>query len=355
MQGDEEPFCAEARRTMLGRGTRILPGVILCGLVTVASTAIEYIEWTAVGHSYLEALVIAILIGASIRTFWIPSKRYQFGIAFCAKRLLEFAVMLLGASISFAALASSGPLLLGAIVATVVLALSVSFGLSRLLQLPTRLSILIACGNSICGNSAIAAVAPIIGADSDDVACSISFTAILGVLMVLFLPLLIPLLHLSANQYGVVAGLTVYAVPQVLAVTVPAGLISVQLGTLVKLTRVLMLGPVVLGLSVFARRLRKEASIDAGARRGNIFDFIPWFIVGFVALAALRSFNIVPSEVVSPIERLTLYLTVVAMAALGLSVDVKALARVGSRVAVAATLSLLFLLSVSIGIALVLR
>ena len=117
--------------------------------------------------------------------------------------------MLLGASISFAAIAASGVALLGAIAAIVVVTLGFSFGISRMLGLPTRLSILIACGNSICGNSAIAAVAPVIGADSDDIASSISFTAILGVMMVLGLPLLIPLLQLSATQYGILAGLTV--------------------------------------------------------------------------------------------------------------------------------------------------
>ena len=131
--------------------------------------------------------------------------------------------MLLGASVSFAAIAASGSLLLGAIVATVVVTLAASFGLSRMLGLPTRFPILIACGNSICGNSAIAAVAPVIGADSDDIASSIAFTAILGVSWCSGLPLLIPLLALSATQYGMLAGLTVYAVPQVLAATVPAG------------------------------------------------------------------------------------------------------------------------------------
>ena len=164
------------------------------------------------------------------RTAWQPSERWRSGIAFSAKQLLEVAVMLLGASVSFAAIVASGYLLVAAIAATVVIMLAVSYGLSRMLGLPTKLSILIACGNSICGNSAIAAVAPVIGADGDDVASSISFTAILGVLMVLGLPLLIPLLGLSATQYGILAGLTVYAVPQVLAATVPAGLVSTQIG-----------------------------------------------------------------------------------------------------------------------------
>ena len=102
---------------------------------------------------------------------------------------------------------------------------------------------LVACGNSICGNSAIAAVAPVIGADGEDIAASIAFTAVLGVVVVLALPLTVPLLHLSLLQYGVLAGLTVYAVPQVLAATAPIGAVAVQLGTLVKLVRVLMLGP----------------------------------------------------------------------------------------------------------------
>ena len=153
-----------------------------------------------------------------------------------------------------------------------------------MLGLSTRLSILIACGNSICGNSAIAAVAPVIGADGDEIASSISFTAILGVMMVLGLPLLIPLLQLSATQYGILAGLTVYAVPQVLAATVPAGLVSTQIGTLVKLMRVLMLGPVVVGLSLLAPRLhggraqarRRSASSGSCPGSSSAFSRFPF-------------------------------------------------------------------------------
>src|SRR6185503_5950264 len=131
----------------------------------------------------------------------------------------------------------------------VVVALGASYGLCRVLGLPKRMAVLVACGNSICGNSAIAAVAPVIGARGEDVASSIAFTAILGVIVVLALPLLVPLLALTDTQYGILAGLSVYAVPQVLAATMPVGMVSVQIGTLVKLLRVLMLGPVVLVLS----------------------------------------------------------------------------------------------------------
>ena len=336
--------------TPLGRLAGLLPGIILCVLVTLISMAIQSGEERIFAHPYIEALVIAILVGMVIRSFWNPSERWKAGIAFSAKQLLEVAVMLLGASISFAAIVASGAFLIAAIVGTVVITLAASFSLSRMLGLPTKLSILIASGNSICGNSAIAAVAPVIGADGDDIASSISFTAILGVLMVLGLPLLIPLLRLSATQYGILAGLTVYAVPQVLAATVPAGLVSTQIGTLVKLVRVLMLGPLVVGLSLFAPRLRGNATPMQPVKRMSPLKLVPWFIIGFLLLATLRSFQIIPDFVVTPITKLAAVLTIVSMAALGLGVDIRVLSNVGGRVTVAVTLSLVLLLAISIGL-----
>ena len=171
----------------------------------------------------------------------------------------------------------------------VALSLVGSYGVSRAARLPHRMAVLIACGNSICGNSAIAAVASVIGATGREIASAIAFTAILGVVVVLALPLLVPVLDLSAGQYGVLAGLTVYAVPQVLAATAPFGSLSMQVGTLVKLLRVLMLGPVVLLLSVGMRGNAGTDPVRTGVpwRPGR---FIPWFIIGFL-LAAVLNFN----------------------------------------------------------------
>ncbi|MGY4161953.1 putative integral membrane protein (TIGR00698 family) [Bradyrhizobium sp. USDA 4461] len=335
------------RQGALKRIFLLIPGILLCGVVTVVSLGIQAAEERLFDHPYIEALVVAILLGMAVRTAWEPSERWRSGIAFSAKQLLEVAVMLLGASISFAAIVASGGLLIGAIAVTVVIMLAVSYGLSRLLGLKTKLAILIACGNSICGNSAIAAVAPVIEADGDDIASSISFTAILGVLMVLGLPLLIPLLKLTATQYGILAGLTVYAVPQVLAATVPAGIVSTQIGTLVKLVRVLMLGPIVVGLSLLVARRRKGAAKAAAI---SPFKLVPWFIIGFLVLAALRSFQLVPDIAIAPVTRTAAILTVVSMAALGLGVDVRVLSTVGGRVTAAVTLSLLLLLALSIGL-----
>lgn len=327
----------------------LLWGIALCALVTLAAVTVQAVEERLLGHPYLEAIVIAILLGTAIRTLWEPGRRWRAGIAFSAKQLLEIAVALLGASLTFAAIGASGFALLGSVVALVVLSLAVSFGISRWLGLPVRLSILIACGNSICGNSAIAAVAPVIGASRDDIASSISFTAVLGVIVVLGLPLLIPLLLLTETQYGILAGMTVYAVPQVLAATVPAGLVSTQIGTLVKLIRVMMLGPLVACMAVFARSLRDDRS-PGGSWRNGFFQAVPWFIVAFFVLATLRSLSLLPEAAIFPMRKTANLLTVMSMAALGLGVDLRVIGRVGGRVTAAVTLSLLFLLVVSLGL-----
>lgn len=338
---------------------RLLPGVLLCLFVTSIAGVLQAIEVWIAGEAYLEALVLAILLGVAIRTAWTPGPRWHPGVAFSAKTLLEIAVVLLGASVSVRTVLALGPELLGGIVAVVAVAIATSYGICRALRLPQRLAILVACGNSICGNSAIAAIAPVIGADGDDIASSIAFTAVLGVVVVLLLPLLVPVLLLSLTQYGVLAGLTVYAVPQVLAATLPIGALSNQVGTVVKLVRVLMLGPVVLCLSLLTRRLRNEPdepapAVTAGDRpeRGGpaLHELVPWFIVGFLIVLAVRSLGLIPESMLLPIKTVATLLTTVSMAALGLGVDIRVVAQAGLRVTAAVTLSLVVLGAISLGL-----
>ncbi len=346
-------------RRLGARTGRIVPGVLLCAGVTLAAMGLERVEARLAGAAWLEALVLAILVGTAVRTVWTPGQRWIGGINFSAKFLLELAVVLLGASVSARTVMAAGPGLLLGIAVVVVAAIACSYGIGRLLGLPHRMATLIACGNSICGNSAIAAVAPIIGADGEDVAASIAFTAVLGVVVVLTLPLLMPLLHLSVLQYGALAGLTVYAVPQVLAATAPVGAVAVQLGTLVKLVRVLMLGPVVLGLSLLTRSLRDETDeaaphVTAGDRPAPgklpLHKLVPWFIVGFLALAGLRSAGLLPTASLSLAAWVANLLTVISMAALGLGTDLRVVARAGGRVTATVTASLLALGAISFGL-----
>jgi uncharacterized integral membrane protein (TIGR00698 family) len=319
---------------------RLIPGLLLCAAIAAASLGVQGLETRLLGRAWLEALVIAILVGTAVRTAWRPGPRWKAGIAFSAKMLLEVAVLLLGATISAGAILGAGPALLAAIVGVVVLSLATSYGLGRLMGLPRRMATLIACGNSICGNSAIAAVAPVIGASSRDVAASIAFTAVLGVAVVLGLPVLAVLLHMTPRAFGVFAGLTVYAVPQVLAATAPISSLSAQVGTIVKLVRVLMLGPLVLFLSLIMHRGRGAAP---KARLPGLHQLVPWFIVGFLALVAARSAGLIPAAVIAPTGRAATWLTIVSMAALGLGVDVRVVARAGARVTAVVTLSLIAL------------
>ena len=353
------PRPAPSIQGAIGKLGRLLPGLGLCLAVTGAAMGLERAEAALFGATWLEALVLAILVGTAVRTAWTPGQRWLAGIDFSAKTLLEVAVLLLGASISAGMIVAAGPLLIAGIAAVVLLAIAASYGIGRLLGLPHRMATLVACGNSICGNSAIAAVAPVIGADGEDVAASIAFTAVLGVLVVLGLPLLPALLHLSGLQYGVLAGLTVYAVPQVLAATAPIGTVAVHMGTLVKLVRVLMLGPVVLGLSLLTRRLRDEADgaaphVATGDRPAPgklpLHKLVPWFIVGFLVLAGLRSADVVPHAALGPMTAAANLLTIVSMAALGLSTDIKAVAKAGMGVTAVVTLSLLTLGVISMGL-----
>ncbi|HEY2132052.1 MAG TPA: putative sulfate exporter family transporter [Acetobacteraceae bacterium] len=348
-----------SHRGFLRQARGLLPGLILCVGVTLAAFALERVEAWALGRAWLEALVLAILVGTALRTAWTPGKTWFTGISFSAKTLLEIAVVLLGASVSAQTVAAAGPGLLAGIAGVVVAAIAASYGMGRMLGLPHRMAVLVACGNSICGNSAIAAVAPVIGADGEDIAASIGFTAVLGVLVVLGLPLLATMLSLTGLQFGVLAGLTVYAVPQVLAATAPAGAVAVHIGTLVKLVRVLMLGPVVLGLSLLTRRLRDEADelpphVTAGDRPATaklaLHRMVPWFILGFLALATLRSADLIPHAQLAPIAAVANVLTIVSMAALGLGTDLKLVAKAGLRVTAAVTLSLLVLGGISLGL-----
>ena len=325
--------------------SRLASGVALCVLIAIVAVALGAVEHALVARAWIEPLVLAILIGAAVRTVWTPDAHWKPGIEYSAKQVLEVAIVLLGLTLDVPLLLRAGPVLAAGIVIAVLAALGAGFLLGRTLGLRTRLALLVAVGNAICGNSAIAAVAPVIGAEPDDVASSIAFTAVLGVAVVLALPFLMGPLALSEYQYGIVAGLTVYAVPQVLAATLPVSAMSGQVGTLVKLTRVLMLGPIVLGLSLAMRR-------RGDAPRGQVAlgRLIPWFIIGFLLLAAIRSTGVVPDAVVEWARVISGSLTIVAMAALGLGVDVRVLGRVGAPVTLTALGALALLLGISVAL-----
>ena len=339
----------QARRLIAIPPTQLVPGILASVIVSVVSVAIGRFEERAFGRAIIEPLVLAILVGMFVRSIRGEPTREASGVRFVAKEILEVAVFLLGATMDVPRLFASGPALAAGIGILVCVALGVGYAIGRVAKLSPRLAMLVACGNAICGNSAIAAIAPVIGADREDVAASIALTAVLGVAVVLALPLLIIPFGFSNYQYGVLAGLTVYAVPQVLAAAFAVSPLSGQVATAVKLARVLMLGPVVLGCSLVMRRRHRALAGGALGATRRAPTIVPWFVVGFVVLAGLRSFGVVPDAAATAAKSIAAWLTVAAMAALGLSVDVRSVRRVGARVvvAVAGSLAALVVLAVS--------
>ena len=331
------------------RAAPLGPGVVACITIAAVAIGVGQGEERLFGRPVIEPLVLAILFGIAARAFRAVSTAREPGVRFAAKEVLEVAVCLLGATMDIPRLFASGPALALGVVGVVALALAAGFGIGRVAGLSPTLATLVACGNAICGNSAIAAVAPVIGAEREDVAASIALTAVLGVVAVLGLPLLIPLLGYTNYQYGVLAGLTVYAVPQVLAAAFAVSTLSGQVATVVKLARVLMLGPVVLFLSI-----RCNTGSDRPLQ-GRRVALMPWFVLGFLVLATLRSFGALPDAATNAAKLVASWLTIAAMAALGLASDLRAVRRAGARVILAVAGSLATLLVMAVSLIYVLR
>lgn len=314
---------------------RLLPGLALAAGITLIAFACGALQERLLPYAVLEPLVLALLLGLAIRALWTPDGSLAPGIAWSSRGLLEIAIVILGATLDLRAIVDAGPKLAIAVVTTVTVTLIVGIFIARSVGLSNRLAVLLAVGNAICGNSAIAAVAPAIRAKKEEVASAIALTAVLGVGTVLLLPALVPIFSLSDERYGAVAGLSVYAVPQVLAATIPVSAEAGSLASLVKLTRVLLLGPVV---AFFAFVFRDDPAAQGESTMPGIRALLPWFVVGFIATATLRTAGVVPdalSDVARDASRIG---TAVAMAALGLSVDLRTVQATGPRVALVVTI-----------------
>ncbi len=311
---------------------KLAPGIALAAAITAVALVLGEIQDRLFDYVAFEPLVLALIIGLLVRAFRPIPDTYMPGIGFSAKQLLEFAIVLLGASLNLSELADAGPRILIAVGISVSVTLAAGVVIGRVAGLGTRLAILVAVGNAICGNSAIAAVAPAIRAKKQDIAAAIALTAVLGVGVVLLLPALIPLFDLTDERYGVVAGLTVYAVPQVLAATLPVSAQAGQFASLVKLTRVLLLGPVV-ALFAFLYRNQHDDEDGTASSKLSLSKFLPWFVIGFLAMSLLRTTSIIPDNLGDLSKDISKILTAVAMSGLGLSVDIRSVRATGPRVA----------------------
>lgn len=295
----------------------LLPGV-------AAALTIAYLsrEMAALpGLSVLGPMVIAILLGMVLRaTIGLPDVLKP-GTAFSSRWLLRGAIILMGVRLHFGKVIELGPyvILLDAVI--VFAALAIFAGLGRMFKLPYRLTTLIGAGTGICGAAAIAATAPVIEATEEETAFGIAVIATLGTLGTIVYSFLYNVLDLSTAFYGTWVGSTLHEVAHVVAAAAVAGGEASDLAVLVKLGRVAMLVPAVLFIGL--RQNRKGQSRTKVA--------FPLFVLGFLFVSILTTQGIIPAAQVPSLTKLSAFILTIAMAAIGIGVDVRALVRVGFK------------------------
>jgi uncharacterized integral membrane protein (TIGR00698 family) len=266
------------------------------------------------------------------------------------KRLLRWGIVLLGFSVSFGAIAGLGFGTIGLVVVTLVVTLLVTTWLGQRARLDPVRSLLIGTGFAICGASAIAAMEDAAGADEEDVAVGVAMVTLFGTVAMVALPLLARPLGLSDAEFGIWAGASIQEVGQVVAAAGAGGAAVVAVAVVVKLTRVLLLAPVVAAVSI-RRRMTDPGRSGAGKRP----PIVPLFVLGFLACVAVRSTGVVPTGALDVISRVQVVALGAALFGMGAGVQISALFRRSGPVLVVATLSTLLVAGVSLAGILLLR
>ena len=326
----------------------IFPGLVFCLII---STVIVFLT-ILIDLSALDPLILALVFGILYRNIFSQSQWHITGAKFAGKYVLEFSVFLLGASIYLPSILNNGGILFLLIIFCIIGSMAIAYLVGHvILGLNKRIATLVGVGNSICGNSAIAAVAPVIGATSTDISSVIGISAILGAVQILLLPFIFVIFDLNNYQYGIVAGLSVYAVAQVYAASAIISETSASMATLVKLTRVVLLGPLVVAITVMQTVSRttsfSKTSIDKKFSMRSL-SYFPWFVLGFIVLSILRSFSILSEEFGNQVRQFAEYFFVVSMVGIGIDVNIRDVLKVGPRIALTILAVLAFMVAASL-------
>lgn len=273
--------------------------------------------------SWAPLIVASVIVGALIGNLKLVNGAARPGVRFAARTLLRFGIVLLGLRLSVNDVAGLGSGVLVVIVTTVTVTFFLVQFVGAKLGLSPGLSLLVASGFSICGNSAIASVQGVVRTDDEDVAAAIGLVTLCGTLAIAVVPSLGAALGLSDPQLGIWTGASVQDTAQVIAVASAAGPGVLAVATAVKLTRVLLLAPIVAGISFWTER-------DTAAtreRRGSAI--VPLFVVGFLAMMLLRSVDVLPAVALDVGEIAQRYVLAAGAVGLGSTVRLVAVRRLG--------------------------
>ncbi len=299
----------------------LLPGLALTGGIAIVAYGLRYIP----GVDKLSPMILAILIGAAIHNSVGKIEGTAEGVNFSLRRILRLSIILIGLQITAqqAAEVGFGGL---AIIATGLLAtLGATMLVGRLMGIRSGLALLIGVGTSICGASAIVAAKAATGGEDDDAAYAVAGVTLFGTIAMFLYPSLQGALHLSDAAYGLWAGSSVHEVAQAVFASSQGGPEALYIGTIAKLTRVAMMAPVIIVLGELSVRM---GFAGEGVRGKPPF---PWFLIGFLAMAALNSLVAIPLEISGPVRAATTFLLSMAMAAMGLHTNLRHVFSAGVR------------------------
>ncbi|MFZ6992553.1 YeiH family protein [Curtobacterium sp. RRHDQ66] len=309
---------------------RLAPGLALATGIAVVATVIG--RFLPVVGAPVSGVVLGAVIGMVRR----PADSLKPGITTASKFVLQLAVVLLGAQLSLAEVARVGVESLPVMLGTLVICLLAAWGVGRLLGVVGNLRTLIGVGTGICGASAIAAVTPVIGAVSVEVAYAVSTIFLFNVAAVIVFPIVGHALGMSQHAFGLFAGTAVNDTSSVVAAASTYGTQAANFAVVVKLVRTLMIIPIVLGLAwLVGRRSAAAVTVEGAAPTRwslrRVWKLVPWFLTGFVIAAAVNSTGILPGPVHPAISTVAAFLITVALSAIGLSTDIAGFRRAGFR------------------------
>ncbi len=346
------------------------PGYLTALLVAGGSYLIHYLPFAPfrVAGEFgvrrpVSAAIIAILLGAATRNLIRLPQSILEGCKGIVKKVIPITIVLTGFSLNLTSITAVGAPALAIILICIVVATASAYFFGRMLKLWKRTAILIGAGTAICGNSAIIAVAPLIDATDEDLMLSMSTINLLGLPLMFAFPLAGSLLGLGDQAYGVWAGTCIHAVPQVVAAAFAYSAGAGTIATLVKLVRVAMLAPFTFVLALAYARRKQTSGVTVRYSR-----LVPPFFWGFIAAALLNTLGLIPalqfhlpSAVWGASRDLNVstpsvlveggnWLLTLAMAAMGLEVDIHFLARVGGRAVATGVISCLALCAASLAL-----
>lgn len=302
-----------------------LPGIILSFLLALVANFLGK-QIPIIGGA-----VFGILLGTIINNF-IGKPRYMIkGITFTSKKVLQWAIIVLGAGLSLTQVWNTGISSFAVMIFTLIAAFLAAYGFGKLMKIPYNLKTLIGVGTAICGGSAIAAISPIIEADETEIAYSISTIFFFNIIAVVIFPIFGHLFGFSDKAFGLWAGTAINDTSSVVAAGYSFSNLAGEYATIVKLTRSTMIIPISLIFAIITSAKKRGDANKNSKLNYSIKKIFPWFIIGFLIAALLNTLGLFQSQMLIVIGKTGKFMIVMALSAVGLNANFKKMIKTGMK------------------------